>query len=80
MLKIPDLKHYRFNEVCIHKTLANRISDTITFLPHNLKITDIIRNQGGDVYKECVRDLFKAHLAAENKEFLETMKSMRGSG
>jgi len=32
----PALKHYRCYEVHIQKTLAKRIVDTITFLPHNI--------------------------------------------
>ena len=42
------------------------------------KRRDIIRDEGGDIYKEYVRHLFKAYLTAENKEFLETMRNMRG--
>ena len=44
------------------------------------KRRDIIRDEGSDACKERVRHLFKACMTAENKEFLETMRNMRGSG
>ena len=40
----------------MHKILANRISDIITFLRHNLKITNITRKQGALDY---INDLIK---------------------
>ena len=34
----PTMKNYRRCKVHIQKTLAKRIADTITFLPHNIKM------------------------------------------
>ena len=34
----PAMQHYRCYEVHIQKTLAKRIADTVTFLPHNISM------------------------------------------
>ena len=34
----PAMQHYRYYKVHIQKTLAKRIADTVTFLPHNISM------------------------------------------
>ena len=38
----PAMKHYRCYEVHVQRMLAKRIADTITFLPHNITMPNII--------------------------------------
>ena len=52
----PALKHYRCYEVHIRKTLVKRITDNVTFLPHNIKMPATISKEAA---LDHIQDLIK---------------------
>jgi len=52
----PAMKHYRYYEVHVQRTLAKRIANTITFLPHNITMPNIISTKNAI---SLIKDLIK---------------------
>ena len=50
------MQHYRCYEIHVQKTLAKRIADTVTFLPHNMSMPDRISKEAA---LDKIHDLIK---------------------
>ena len=52
----PAMRHYRCYEVHVQKMLVKRIADTVTFLPHNLTMPNIMSTKNA---YSLIKDLIK---------------------
>ena len=71
------MKHYRCYEVHIQKMLAKRIADTITFLPHNITMPNIISISNALAQIKDLIKLLKNHsLAHHNDNSLSALNTL----
>ena len=79
---VPALKHYRCYEVHIRKTLVKRITDNVTFLPHNIKMPATISKEAAlDHIQDLIKLLkgYKPHhpLAQHNDSTLTALDQLQ---
>ena len=77
----PAMRHYRCYEVHVQRTLAKRIADTVTFLPHNLTMPNLISTTNAiDRIKDLIKLLnnYQPHhpLANHNDDSITALQTL----